>query len=198
MVRYASSMMRCRLALPCLLTCLGCGFFDNWPTSDGGSAGGQGYGKPTLEVTVGGVHFGPATPGGGSAASLVNTRDEQTGRIVDSVFRVAASAPSVGATCSLNAQRFGDGVAPIRQGSFQFMDNGGRQDGTIVPVEGESVVIPEGSWMCTGAECGSLVLLTLDETHVEGYLSGAFQRASDGSWASVVCSFYLPWGTYSP
>lgn len=182
----------------------GCEYFNQpVPESDGGSQG-YGYGKPTLAVTVNGVHFGPATPDPSSAASLVDSRDS-VGRVTSSSFRVQASAGSVGAACSLNVQRsggsFGGEVDPIGVGSFLLSSASGAEGfGTLKPIEGEVVSTPQGTWSCTGAACNNagFVLTHLDADHAEGYLSGTFASSVGGPPAQVVCSFYLPLSTYQP
>lgn len=182
----------------------GCEYFNQpVPGSDGGSQS-YGYGKPTLALTVNGVHFGPATPDSSSTASLVDSRDS-VGRVTLSSFRVQASAGSVGAACSLNVQRsggsFGNEVEPIGVGSYLLSSGSGAEAfGTLQPIEGEVVSTPEGTWSCSGAACNNagFVLTHLDADHAEGYLSGTFASSVGGPPAQVVCSFYLPLSTYQP
>ena len=156
-----------------------------------------GFGKPTLQVTVNGVHFGPAAPDSGSSASLVNVKDPSTGRIQQSIFRVSASAASVGALCILDAARAGDGVATIGAGPGYIFSLSG-SDGTVAPIEGEAVQIPQGTLQCAGSGCNGagLQLTALDAQHAEGFFSGIL--VANGGTGDTVCSFYLPMSQYKP
>src|SRR4030095_6416627 len=80
--------------------------------------GGFGFTSPTLEVTVNGVHLGPAAPDPGSSASLVNTRDPGSNRITDSQFHVSATSQVGGGGCQLAFDRFGDGIFPVGGGAW--------------------------------------------------------------------------------
>jgi hypothetical protein len=172
--------------------------------TDGGTSSGpppaNGFGKPTVEVTIDSAHFGPATPDPGAVASLVDSLDS-SGRVITSTFRVAASTG--GAACSIAVQRFGnDGVAPI--GALPYLigapGDTGTADGMVAPVEGEAVSAPQGSFNCTGNACNGVGfdIRYLAADHVEGWLSGTF-ASNDGSSASqITCSFWLPFTSYSP
>ena len=156
-----------------------------------------GFGKPTIEVTVNGVHFGPATPDSGSRASLVNVKDAATGRIQQSIFRLTAGASSVGALCVLSATRTGDGVAPITTGpGYVFAETGA--EGTVAPIEGEGIQIPQGVLQCSGSSCNGsgLQLTTIDAQHAEGFFSGVL--TASGGTGNTVCSFYVPVSDYRP
>src|SRR5947209_12095608 len=81
-------------------------------------SGQVGYGAPTIEVTVDGVHLGPTAPDPGSSATLVDTRD-QFAQITDSQLHVFAGSSVAGATCQLAFEQFGQGVAGIHVGGYQ-------------------------------------------------------------------------------
>jgi hypothetical protein len=171
-------------------------------SGDGGAPQSYGFGKPTLELTVNGAHFGPAAPDPGSAASLVNMRDAATGRVTESSFRMSASIGSLGAACSVAVQRTGDGVDPIAALNYLLASGttGPTPDGNVAPIEGENASVPQGAWQCSGAACNGagFVLSHVAADHVEGWLSAGEQSISGGAPAQIVCSFYLPWSTYSP
>lgn len=184
-----------------LLCGAGCGLFDPTATSGGGGGGGGGggavgFGKPTVEVTINGVHFGPSAPDNGSVAQLSTTRDGTTGAIIDSTFRVVAASNSTGASCSIALHRQGEDVAPIGVHGYMLEATGGdtTPDGTVDPIAGEGVVVPQGQWQCTGSSCNgaTFVLTALDGAHAEGFIGGTFQNFQSGTRANVVCSFYVP------
>ncbi len=189
-----------------LLGTTGCGLLDLNPSSDGGggvpSGGANGYGKPTLEVTVGGVHFGPAAPDGASAAQLTTSYDQYSNQAVDTRLIVNVSATSVGAACSLGIFRQGEDVAPFTTAGYRFSadSSGPTPDGMAVPISGEGVSVPQGGWSCSGDGCngGALVITGLDEAHIEGYVGGTFVSNVGGPYEDVVCAFYLPWAVYQP
>lgn len=192
------------LALAAALALGGCEYFNQPVPGNDGGARSYGYGEPTLEVTVNGLHFGPAAPDPTAAASLIDSLDS-VGRVTLSSFRVQASASSAGTACGLSLQRsgssFGGAVQPIGVGSYLLSSGGGAgASGTLQPIEGEVVSTPQGTWSCSGAACNNsgFVLTHLDADHAEGYLSGTFASATGGSIVQVVCSFYLPLSVYSP
>lgn len=192
-----------RLAVLALLLAA-CDFFpnqgDGGATSDGG--GQFGYGKPTLEVTIAGVHFGPSAPDPGSRADYVNTRDSFTGRVTGSTFQAQASSSASGASCAVAVRRAGDGVDPIRVGAYQVIaaSFGNTPDGAVSVVGNQGVAVPQGTWVCSGSGCGGGVfsLIALDAKHAEGFFSGTLASTAGGGITSVVCSFYLPIGTFNP
>jgi hypothetical protein len=193
--------VRAPLALA-LLGLGGCGLF-NQPGPDGGTHPmNYGFGKPTLEVTVGGVHFGPATPDSGSAASLVDKRDNATGRVISSSFQATASLSGAGAACRLGLQREGDGVTPIGVASYLLAASSGgpTPDGAVEPIAGEAASSPQGSFACNGTTCNGagFVLTAVDASHAEGWLSGTFEDVSGGAPVDVACAFWLPMSGYSP
>lgn len=166
---------------------------------DGGSGGQYGFSAPTLELTVGGVHFGPAAPDPGAAADLVTTRDAITGRITGSSFRLAASIGSAG--CQLAFDRYGDGTAiGVGQYAVQSMQGASTINGTVYPTTGERIATPEGGAGCSGSGCdgAAFVLTAVDAMHAVGYFSGTVQADSGAGQAAIVCSFYVPMRTYQP
>lgn len=186
-----------RLLLGALLLA-GCNF-GSTGGADGG--GGYGFGQPALQVTINGVQFGPAAPDATSYAELVTQRDG-AGRVLQSTFTVAASASAVGAACNLVVQRFGSGATAIAALPYQLQVAGtnGTPDGTVAPIAGERVSVPQGTWQCTGSSCngGTFNLSVLDASHAEGFLSGVFAHTGGVNDANVVCSFWLPMRTYQP
>jgi hypothetical protein len=181
----------------------GCGIFD-LPDGGAGDGGTQmnGFGKPTLELTVDGTHFGPAAPDVASGAQLVTTRDSFTGQASDCTFRVVVSTSSVGDACNLAFDRQGQDIDPIGPGGYQLSATTGSDtpQGTLAPIAGESIAIPQGNWFCAGNSCdgAALVISGMDTAHVEGYFSSTLQSNVGGASAQVVCSFYLPWTVYQP
>ncbi|MSP62263.1 MAG: hypothetical protein EXR72_18420 [Myxococcales bacterium] len=193
-----------------LLLGAGCGLFPPTAT-DGGSDGGSGkgdaamahgFGKPTVEVTVAGKHFGPSVPDPGSRADLITTRDSVTRRVTGSSFGVIAASAQSGASCSIGVKRSGDDVAPVGVGGWQLVaaSFGRTADGTVVPLSDESASTPQGTWRCSGAQCNgaAFVITELDSAHAEGYLAGRFASVAGGGYADVVCAFWVPMGTYQP
>lgn len=168
-------------------------------TTDGGV---YGFGQPTLLLTVNGVRFGPSAPDRGAFADLVTMRDG-SGRITDSQFRAGASSQASGAACNIAVNRFGLGATPIvALVPYQLMSPGpsGTADGTVAPIIGESVSIPQGVWQCTGSTCDGVILSLsfASADHVEGILSGTLVHAGGMGAANVTCSFYLPTRSYVP
>jgi hypothetical protein len=181
-----------------LLVCAGCGglFGDN---GDGGTTGGTtgaaGFGMPTLEVTVNGVHSGPAAPDGNSFVDLVNQYDT-TGSLSRSSLQIVGSSSAANASCSLAADRYGDFVSSFGVGQYQLSGSGlnGTPDGTATPVGAPAAATSQGVFSCTGSACNGvgLSLTWIDANHAEGFFSGNL------SGASVICSFYLPTRTFRP
>src|SRR5439155_22360471 len=116
------------VAVGAILLLAGC-----FPTGagTGGSDGGTtvGYTGPTLELTVNGVHFGPAAPDPGAYADLVTMHDTTTGRAMGSSFRLSANVGSAG--CTLGFDRYGDGaVLPAGQYPVGSIQGGATLDAT--------------------------------------------------------------------
>lgn len=187
------------LLAPALVACVP---FAKVDKGDAGSADAKyGFGTATLQVTVNGVHFGPAAPDGGSFALLVNARNQQ-GRITQSHFQIQARSTAAQAVCAIDVQRYGDGVSSIGAGPWIVGAGSGARssDGEVDPVTGIGVQIPQGTWQCLGAACdgGAFVLNALDDKHAEGYVQGVYQNFQSGTAANVVCSFWVPVTTYTP
>jgi hypothetical protein len=199
------------LALSLLVAVLGgCNLFDPTGTPQGGgggatgaSGGATGFGRATVEVTVGGVHYGPSAPAAGGSASLVDSRDAN-GEVTLSTFRASAATSDGAAGCTVAVQRSGQGVTPIGAGAGYILQSSGEAgatpDGAVEPVEGESATAPSGAFTCSGAACNGvgLSLSYLGADHVEGWLSGTLPSTSGAGAADVVCSFWLPLGAYAP
>ena len=172
-------------------------------TTDGGAvdSGVYGFGSPTLELTVNGVHLGPSAADASSGASLLTTRDQTTGRAQQSNLSIAVSSAATGASCQLDFVRSGDDVTPFHTGGYQVSSAsvfGATPDGIAQPVSGLSVGTPQGAASCAGSDCDGAVLYLNDLAmdHVQGSLSGTMQNA--GVAASVICSFYVPTRSYVP
>jgi hypothetical protein len=185
------------------LVATGC-IFDNSGANNNNSNNNNqhGFGAPTVELTVDGVHLGPARADGSAAASLADTRDG-LGTVVQSTFTVSASSSAAGADCGFTVQRYApSGTTPIVAIAYQLAtptsDTTG--DGTVA-VTGTVRADGQGhSWACGGSDCDGAVLALdyLAADHVEGSLSAAL-ATSDGSSASqIVCAFYLPMAGYTP
>ena len=177
--------------------CAGC--FPQGAT--GGSDGGTtvGFTGPTLEVTVSGVHFGPAAPDPGAFVDLITARDGG-GKPTQSSFRLSASIGNVG--CSLAFDTFGTNSNAIGVGQYtvQSMQGGSTLSGTVYPTTAESFATPEGGASCTGSTCdgSAFVLSAIDAAHATGYFSGTVAADSGAGFADVVCSFWLTTRTYTP
>jgi hypothetical protein len=163
-------------------------------------AGAYGFGGPTLELTINGLHFGPSAPDPGSSAQLSTARDPVTGRVTQSTLRVHAQSAQSGADCELVADRFGDGIAPIAVGVYHVAPPLGvaTPDGTVSPVAGEGVAVPQGSWRCGACDGVVFGIRALAPDHVEGYLSGTLENSGGAPNADVICSFYVPMSAYQP
>ncbi len=177
--------------------CAGC-FPAGAGNSDGGS-GAVGYTGPTLEVTVSGVHFGPAVPDPGAYLDLVTVRDGG-GKPTQSSFRMSAAIGSAG--CTLAFDTFGSNSVAIGPGQYtvQSMQGSSTLDGTVYPTAAEQIATPEGGASCTGSTCdgAAFVLTSIDATHATGYFSGTVSADSGAGQADVVCSFWLTTRTYTP
>ena len=177
------------------LLCSGC-FLPGSSSSDGGSS--PAFATPTLEVTVGGVHFGPMAPDPGAFVDLVTTRD-QSGMPTASSFRMAATIGTAG--CTLTFDRFGGNAAlGVGQYTVQSMQGAATLDGTVYPTTGERIGTPEGGAGCAGAGCdgAAFVINAIDAQHATGYFSGTVQADSGAGQANVVCSFWIKPRTYTP
>lgn len=181
----------------CAAVCAGCGLFGNSP--DGGTQP-SGFGTPTLEVTVNGVHAGPVAPDGTSAASLNDVYDATTGNLAQSTLSLSATATSVNAGCSMALQRYG-AVAPLGVGEWALAETTGSAsgDGQAAPLGAPTVSLQGVTLSCNGDGCAdtALTVSALDSAHLEGYFSGSFSDAN-GDVESVVCSFYLAVNGYTP
>jgi hypothetical protein len=200
-----------RPTVPCLALATvlagGC-FFDPGPSrggTDGGADGSAnptgGFGKPTLEVTVSGMHFGPIAPDTGSSVSLVDT--VQSGQVIQSTFSLLAASAASGASCAFAFQREGSfGVAPI--GARGYIVTGGATsptpEGAVAASGTEQVAVPQLTLVCSGETCNgaNLVLTALDAAHAEGYVAGTFSDSLGRGVANVSCAFYLPVAAYQP
>jgi hypothetical protein len=176
-----------------LLLLAGC--FPSGASSPSGPGGARyGFTGPTLELTINGLHFGPAAPDSSSSGQLVTTRDATTGRVTQSTLRVHASSAQSGAVCDLVADRFGDDIAPLGVGTYMVTPVQGTAtpDGTVSPVAGESVSVPQGSWQCGACDGAVFGVTALASDHVDGYLSGTLDNTAGAAAATVVCSFSVP------
>jgi hypothetical protein len=187
-----------RMTIVVALLASGCGLFDS-PTDGGSTTSAGGFGQPTLEVTVAGVHAGPAAPDATAAAALIDQYDATSGALAQSSFQLSASSATVGAACAINLQRYG-AVVPLGIGTWQLADSTGAisDDGVAAPLGSPTVTMAGNTWTCSGDGCAdtALTISALDAAHVEGYFTGTFTNTSGD--ASVVCSFYLPMSAYSP
>jgi hypothetical protein len=188
---------RARAALLFLsLGSLGSDCFPTGATSDGGYVG---PGGPSVEVTVDGTHVGPATALAGSFADLSTQRD-QAGQITTTDLVIHAVA--MNASCDLHFDRFGDIVQPFAYGVSQLEapTGSGTTQGTTAPVGTLTVVAGMLTLQCAGANCdgGVLSISGMDTQHIEGFVSATFADPNDGQTSATVCTFYVPWRTYSP
>jgi hypothetical protein len=174
----------------------GCGLFGNNSTSSttGGTTGSTSFGTPTLEVTVNGVHSGPATPDGNSFVDMIN--EYENGSLSRSSLQIFASSTAADASCSLAVDRFGQFVTGFGVGTWTLSAEGanGTAGGTAEPQGAPSAATRQGVFSCTGSDCDGvgLTLSWIDAGHAEGFFSGTL------SGASVLCSFYLPTRTFQP
>jgi len=186
----------------------GCGLINppgsGGPGGGGGGGGGAtGFGQPTLEVTVGGMHYGPAAPDPGSGVDLSTARD-QAGQITSSSLTITASSTAANASCSLGFQRFGQNLAPFRGGGAVYrlsaasLDN--TPDGVVAPAASEFVDAQSLVLQCSGSACdgSGLLLTTLAPDHVEGTFNGTLTDNAGRGAAEVFCSFFLPTRSFNP
>ena len=193
-------MVRACLAFTLLASgCIFGGSNGNTVSGDPGT-GSNGFGQPTLEVTVDGVHLGPAAPDPGSSASLIDQQDPSAG--AQSQLNVQITSSSAGATCQLSFERFGMDAAPIGFGAYTLGEAqlGGTPDGIVSPIGGERVMGPGDTWSCAGSSCdgSTLEILAIDSTHLEGYFGGTLASENGGAPADIVCAFYVPMAAYQP
>jgi hypothetical protein len=183
----------------------GCGLFGN-AAGDGGTSSTPsqyGFGGPALEVTINGVHFGPAAPDPGSGVSLSTSRDG-AGQIDQAILNINASSTAGGASIALGFQRYGTNIAGFTAGYGYTVAAGsglnGSPDGTILTGGSETVAVADGTFQCTGSGCegGALLLTVLQADHVEGSYSGNFDDTQGRGTVPVVCSFWLPTLSYAP
>jgi hypothetical protein len=168
-------------------------------SGNGDGGGSVGYSGPTLEVTINGVHFGPAAPSAGAFVDLVATHDPLTGSSTGASFRLGASVGAAG--CQLAFDRYGDGVT-LGTGQYTVTSQQGATtpDGTVYATTAERFSTPAGGAGCSGSGCdgAAFVLSALDGTHATGYFMGNIVADSGAGEASVVCSFWIPTRTYQP
>ena len=197
MRRSGSSVPTLHTAVWIAIFCAGC-----FPTGSSGNGDGgtnTGFTGPTLEVTVSGVHFGPAVPDPGAFLDLVTMRDAN-GVPTGSSFRMSASVGNAG--CALSFDKFGSsgGAIGVGQYTVEAEQGGSTLDGTVYPTTAERFATPEGGAGCTGSDCdgAAFVLSALDATHAVGYFQGTVTADSGAGVADVVCSFWLTPRTYTP
>jgi hypothetical protein len=167
---------------------------------DGGT-GSYGFGRPTLEVTIGGAQFGPEAPAAGSGIYLTSSRDP-AGQEIDATVRISAQTAS-GVSCQMAFQRFGQSLAPFHAGAaYQISGDatGDTPDGVVVPQGNQLMNTPQGSVQCAGSTCdgGALLLTVLQADHIEGTVTGTFQDPGGAGSAASTCSFYLPTLAFQP
>jgi hypothetical protein len=183
------------LAAACLFAA-GC-----FSTGGGASSGdgGQAFTGPVLTVTVGSLRYGPGVADQASTADVIDQYDG-TGQITSSRLIINAVSRAIGATCAFQFERFGRFVQPIVPNTYIVKTPLGTttDDGTVSPGAGEQVLIPEGSFRCTGSGCdgATLGLRIVGPTEVEGYLAGPFASDAGFGVADVVCSFRVPVRTF--
>jgi hypothetical protein len=161
----------------------------------------SGYGGPTVEITVGGVHFGPSLPGAGSSVSYSDTRDSE-GNVVESSLRIDALTADGAARCGIALHRYGRSISPILASGYQVAAGTTDQtpDGTVDPAGTELVSTTAGSWQCGGSDCDGafLSLRYLAGDHAEGFFTATLQSTSGDVPVDTTCSFYLPLSVYQP
>jgi hypothetical protein len=169
----------------------------------GGGGGGGSFGQPTLEVTIGGMHFGPSAPDTGSGVDLTTQRDA-TSQIVSQSLSISASSAASGASCALGFQRYGTSLSPLRGGNQLYMVSSqsisATPDGVVAPAASESVSAQGVVLSCSGSACDGtgLLLVTLAADHVEGTYTGTLSDPGGQGAAEAVCSFWLPTRTWQP
>ncbi len=167
-----------------------------------GPPGSFGFGSPTLEITVGGVHVGTAAPDASSIASLIDQRDSGTNALISSTLTLDGTVASHGASCSMAVHRIGGSTAPLKPiglGSYQIAEDptGQTADLAVDLVSPPTVTTSTGTLSCAGSACDgfALSLSVLDSTVTEGYFMGTLVDGL-GSPSDVVCAFYLPTTNY--
>jgi hypothetical protein len=164
----------------------------------GGSSGTRAFTGPTLELTVTGMHFGPAAPDSGSSASLVTTRDS-LGNISGSSFRLGATLQAAGAGCNFAFDTYGSAIG-VGQYLISSQANGATPSGIVYAPGSERVQTPETGAGCSGTACdgGAFVIIAVDAAHVYGYVRATMSADSGAGVADIVCTFYVPMSQYSP
>jgi hypothetical protein len=175
--------------------CMGADCYSTSST-DGGYVG---LGTPSIELTVDGTHVGPYAASASARADLVTVRNA-LGQVVSSDLTIHAAGGL--AACDLHLSRFGTGVQPFSTGAYSVTAATGAStpDGTASPLGGLTATAGQLNLACNGSDCDTAVLANtiIDATHLEGYLTATMFDYTDGQASSVVCSYYLPWGQYSP
>jgi hypothetical protein len=188
-------------ALFLVLSGAGCGLLPSAP--DGGTKDARvyGFGKPTLEVTIGGAHFDPSAPDQGAGVSLADQTNAD-GQVTVSLLRLSATHGSGAAGCALVLQRAGQGILPNSAGPYTIGSGSSATtpDGELDPVGGEQVAASGSTFYCASSSCDGtqFYLSAFDASHAEGYVTGLFQDASTGDPTTISCSFYLPMLGWSP
>ncbi len=179
--------------------CTGADCFPSNSSGDGGGGGYVGLGAPAVELTVDGTHVGPYAASPDARADLVTSRNP-LGQVLSSELIIHASAGP--AACDMHLSRFGTGVLPFGAGAYRVMAAVGSStpDGTASPLGGMSATAGQLKLACNGSDCDTAVLANtiVDAAHLEGYLTATMYDYTDGQASSIVCSYYLPWGTYQP
>lgn len=188
--------MRRLVGVLLFVACMGNSCFPEGGGVDGGYVG---AGAPSLEVTVDGVHVGPAPATVGAYADLTTTRDA-LGQLLSTNLVIHPMAMM--ASCDIPVARFGAGVQPFRAAAYQLRTPLGdtTPEGTAAVQGGATVTAGALTLKCFGDGCNASVLAitVMDAAHVEGYLSGQLADPNDGQVSTTVCSFYVPWRTYQP
>ncbi len=178
-----------------VVACMGADCFPA-SSSDGGYVG---FGTPSIELTVDGTHVGPYAADATSFADLVTSRNA-LGQVLASDLTIHAAGGL--ASCDLHISRFGVGVAPIATGPYRLMaaTGAGTPDGTASPVGGVIAKAGRLTLACNGSDCNTAVLANtvIDARHLEGYVTATMYDYADGQPSNIVCSYYVPWRTYSP
>ena len=172
---------------------------DCFPASSAIDGGYVGPGAPSVEVTVDGVHVGPAPATTSAFADLTANRDAN-GRVTATDLTIHAVAAN--ASCDFHFDRFGTSVLPFAAGAtpLQAPLGDSTTDGTTAVVGALTVTAGNLTLQCFGSDCNASVLAisVMDAAHIEGYVSGTLADPSDRQASSTVCTFYVPWRTYSP
>ncbi len=173
----------------CLFLVAGGCFGPTDSSTTGGTTGSAGFGMPTLEVTVNGVHYIGA-PDSGSHVDLINEYDSM-GLLSRTSVNIVASSAAQGTACSLSVDRYGQFVTSFGVGQWTLSGASvtGTDDGVAEALTSPSISTTQGTYTCSGSDCAAVVLdfAAFDSAHAEGYFG-----------ADQICSFYLPTGTFSP